>query len=93
MNAAARMKLRVRSREAARDIYWKNIDIGHYECISCGTDENLEIHHRDGDWLHNHPINLVAVCHRCHKAEHRQRATIEKLQEWKEGFLAIGNDS
>lgn len=40
------------------------------ECIKCGSDENLEVHHVDGNSLNNIPANLVALCHSCHLRQH-----------------------
>ena len=36
-------------------------------CELCGARPlQLERHHRDWDWRHNTPENLVVLCHRCH---------------------------
>lgn len=40
------------------------------ECERCGTENELEIHHRDGDRENNDPGNLELLCKPCHNREH-----------------------
>lgn len=35
-------------------------------CVHCGNVEDLEVHHRDGNWRNNSPTNLIALCPTCH---------------------------
>ena len=35
------------------------------------TEPAVLIHHRDGNELHNHPINLEALCNPCHEEIHK----------------------
>jgi len=53
------------------------------ECAECGVTDNLEVHHRDGDPLNNHLINLIGLCYRCHRMLHKRRSTARQLSEWK----------
>jgi len=51
------------------------------KCSSCGTTENVEIHHKDGNRKNNAIENLVLLCHRCHMQKHfkgRHRKTQSK---------------
>lgn len=48
-----------------------------------GLDREFDVHHIDGDWLNNHPFNLVAICHRCHVRVHRLRNRAAALDEWR----------
>lgn len=74
-----RTKLNIYSRNQARQIA---DELGDDECLACGGPRH-EIHHRDGDPFNNHPMNLIPLCHRCHKAVHHMDRTVEGLQEWK----------
>lgn len=56
--------LRKVSRNHARNIR------GDTPCFACGTDENVTIHHEDGDITNNSLGNLVALCRKCHDKEH-----------------------
>lgn len=35
-------------------------------CKLCNSEENIEIHHKDGDHYNNDINNLVALCRKCH---------------------------
>ena len=79
-----RQRLLIRCRDTARKRFWRQHDRESYCCPICGYDgEALEVHHRDGDPLNNHLVNLIAICNRCHRAEHRRRATNKGISEWK----------
>jgi len=39
-------------------------------CRFCGAQDNLIIHHIDGDTSNNQSYNLTTMCQRCHKALH-----------------------
>jgi hypothetical protein len=52
-----------------------------FRCKSCGTKENLSLHHKGGivrsKWLSemghsNDPANIVTICPKCHDREHEQ---------------------
>jgi hypothetical protein len=85
-----------RNRHARR--FWNRHDKSEYTCPSCGRgDEDIgdawEVHHKDGDPFNGHAVNLVAVCHNCHKHTHSAARVAEQLADWKEGFLALGTDT
>lgn len=83
--ATPRERLYAEARHTARQRFWGDRDRDAYACDGCGTtDDRLEVHHRDGNALNNHPLNLVAVCRRCHRAVHRAEATADNLDEWRE---------
>ena len=43
------------------------------ECEICGSTQNLDIHHIDGNYQNNELDNLVCLCRSCHmKEEHRK---------------------
>lgn len=47
-------------------------------CELCGSDKNIDIHHKDGNHLNNATENLMAVCRSCHMKLHssKQRCKI-----------------
>ncbi len=63
-----RFQLKRRARNTARK---RSESLGDERCVNCGSSEGVEIHHRDGDWLNNHPMNLIPCCHGCHMRAHR----------------------
>ncbi|MDS0258529.1 HNH endonuclease [Haloarcula sp. S1CR25-12] len=84
-----RFRLRNKSRAQAREWYWNEYDRDSYECPTCGGDGPFDVHHRDGDPLNNHPLNLVAICWLCHKSEHRRRRAVQRVQDWKDDYSDI----
>jgi len=42
-------------------------------CETCGSDQNLDAHHKDGDITNNMPKNIQTLCHSCHMKLHWQR--------------------
>jgi len=44
----------------------------NFQCVRCGSTENLHAHHRKGTKSHSLD-NLVTLCQKCHKAEHSYR--------------------
>jgi len=42
-------------------------------CASCGSTENLCIHHADENWANNNPENLQTLCKHCHSYWHITR--------------------
>ena len=40
-------------------------------CALCGSEFNIDVHHKDGNWKNNNPDNLEALCRSCHIKEHR----------------------
>jgi len=54
-------------------------------CIACGTEENIEAHHRDGNRANSDIDNLAPVCEWCHKSIHARDSppvndTVAKLR-------------
>ena len=75
------------ARERARDRYWRRYDKDTHACCGCGdTDVPLDVHHRDRDYLNNNPINLMALCHRCHKHTHGMERVSERLSKMESDF-------
>lgn len=89
MNNKLRDRLRIRMRDKAR----MKIDEleGRDECLNCGATSAIEVHHIDGDWLNNHPMNLVPICHQCHRRAHRVKRASSRMQEMKEDLRDISN--
>ena len=48
----------------------KAIDAHGKVCSNCGSDEAIEVHHRDGDRTNNSIDNLLPLCRRCHRRLH-----------------------
>jgi len=40
------------------------------KCVLCGADENIQVHHIDGDHANSDPENLMPVCNSCHGKIH-----------------------
>jgi 5-methylcytosine-specific restriction endonuclease McrA len=65
-------------------IYRKPIDGDKVVCEHCGSQAELEWHHRKywsegGD---DSPENLQVLCHPCHTAVHRQKDDFRKAGQW-----------
>ena len=77
-----RKRLCIKSRGTAREV----IDglEGRDVCMNCGSQGGIEVHHIDGDWLNNHPLNLIPICHSCHRIVHGQQAMMGRLAEMRE---------
>lgn len=39
-------------------------------CVGCGVEKDLQVHHKDVNYLNNDPSNLVYFCSSCHAKEH-----------------------
>ena len=84
--------LAIKARKTARELYWSEFDRDSHSCGYCGKDDvPLHVHHRDGDCLNNHPMNLTAVCKNCHKQLHKMKATARRVSEWKESIEEISS--
>lgn len=57
------------------------------QCECCGSTENLNVHHKDLNWLNNTPSNLQFLCSKCHSAIHSSIESPESL--YSEDFLSI----
>lgn len=82
-----RRYLRVKTRESARERF-----SAEYEkrCDVCGSTENIEIHHRNGDPFDNRILNLVPLCEFHHRQAHKIVKRIEHARDidrWKEDFV------
>ena len=80
-----RERLLIKTRETARERYWDVYDRDTYECPVCSaSDVPFHVHHIDGDALNNHFVNLIGICARCHRQEHKRRRTHRDLDEWRD---------
>lgn len=91
---AFRQQLARRVRNRHRKRFWKDRDRGEHTCDGCGCTHaeagfRWEVHHRDGDWLNGHPLNLAGICHRCHRLVHRTQRTVEDVAGWKSDLAAL----
>lgn len=43
-------------------------------CEICGSKQNVDVHHKDGNYRNNTSKNLVLVCRSCHNKLHRQKS-------------------
>lgn len=68
-----------RSRAAYKTASWKQarktaIARAGRACTTCGTGDDLTVHHRDHDNLNNAQDNLLVMCRSCHaRLEHAER--------------------
>jgi len=78
-------RLKARSHAVAVETLNCLVQLGQleYKCSCCGSEENLEVHHKDLCWLNNTPDNLVYLCHKCHTKAHSE---LEKQLD-EEGIL------
>ena len=44
-------------------------------CENCGSTQNLDVHHIDGNPLNNAPENLAVLCRSCHNLQHKTKPT------------------
>ena len=52
----------------------------NYTCVNCGVkNEQLWVHHIDGDRTNNSVDNLISLCMRCHRAGHTGRIDLSWL--------------
>ncbi|AFH21813.1 hypothetical protein OSG_eHP10_00015 [environmental Halophage eHP-10] len=89
-NLPPRQRLAIRSRRQAREIV-ERLD-GRDECLACGYNGYIEVHHIDGDWLNNHPMNLAPLCRACHYDAHRTERANERIQQMKADFAELTAD-
>lgn len=82
-----RQRLSIKARATAREII-EELD-GRDECVSCGSTGYVEVHHIDGDWLNNHPMNLAPLCYPCHKGTHRAERAAGRIQEMRDEFHSL----
>lgn len=49
------------------------LDRDHSCCTKCGSDENIQVHHKTYEHFGNEPLeDLVSLCQQCHKALHQK---------------------
>ena len=53
-------------------------------CSICGTAENLDVHHRDGDSTNNVFENFMYLCQDCHMKLHGKLRILRNLRNLKE---------
>ena len=51
------------------------------ECDHCGSGEDVDVHHIDGDATNNNIENLIPLCRSCHKKVHYKHGTHQKYWE------------
>ena len=49
------------------------------KCVECGAEEEIEVHHVDGNRWNNSLDNLVPLCHECHAKIHQGEP---EMEEW-----------
>ena len=65
-DSAARMPLTTLTKEQV-------FDKCNRQCVSCNKQEDLQIHHIDGDRSNNRLNNLEVRCYTCHKKLHKMQ--------------------
>ena len=54
------------------------------ECFVCGRLKSLEVHHLDGEHLHDSALNRILLCRGCHVAVHRfDLLTRQEFEVWR----------
>jgi len=85
-----REQLQRRSRYTARKIV-DGLE-GREVCLNCGEAGYIEVHHIDGDYLNNHPLNLVPLCRSCHKHAHRAKQQAKRMKKMRADFNGLTSD-
>lgn len=49
------------------------------QCVECGSEENLDIHHKNGDHSDNRLSNLEIRCRSCHMKEHNRNEDLQSV--------------
>ena len=55
--------------------YQKILEQHNFTCISCGSTQNVIVHHKDTNRKNNDLDNLKVVCRSCHAKDHNQHLT------------------
>lgn len=55
-----------------------------HRCVVCGSEDNIVVHHVDGDRSNNSVENLEPMCSSCHSRLHNSNGD---LKEWQERLL------
>ena len=55
-------------KQTHREVCFREYD---EECQVCGSEENIDVHHRDGNRANNRTDNLIPLCHSCHMHIHK----------------------
>lgn len=83
----------IRARNVHRRWYWNQHDYETYECSDCGRGleavDRFEVPHIDGNYRNGDPENLVGLCHRCHRARHREEEIENHIEDWRAGWGAV----
>ena len=61
-------------------------------CEHCGTNEQLEVHHKDTNREHNQLSNLKLLCKSCHSKEHRGKAWHKMILQTKIKNMEVKNN-
>lgn len=84
------MRIKARSHALAVEVkaYLSHSTDTEPTCEHCGaTGVELEVHHRDLNFLNNTPSNLVYLCKKCHSEEHSRVEKEGKVYD--ESFLSF----
>ena len=66
-------------------IYRKTLiqEAGFPICFCCGSNDQVDVHHIDGNRDHNEPDNLVFLCKKCHMGKaHKGKKLNLEFKEW-----------
>lgn len=65
-------RLRARAHSLAVDVVNQLVVLGIRKnvCECCGSDKDLQVHHKNLVWFDNTPSNLQLLCKKCHAAAH-----------------------
>ena len=72
---------------------YRNICFAHHkkECVVCGEDKIVAVHHYDEDHHNNDPSNLVPLCPTHHQYVHSgfKDLVIEKIDDYRKNYLLL----
>lgn len=82
--------LRKRQKENVARIYLHDTreSLKSAPCLACGSDGPGEIHHLDGNHSNDVPENIVKLCLKCHKNNHRY-GTLSKFKKLPEKYHLV----
>lgn len=59
---------------------------GKGRCKNCGCDKNVDVHHKDFNFLNNRKSNLIRLCRSCHVKIHKPKGRCKVCKKPQKGL-------